>query len=115
MTPFAVAEEDRPLYHAAASMASNYLVTLEGAAERLFATCGVTREQFVPLVRSALDHWAELGARNALTGPVVRGDTETVARQRTAIETRAADLLPLWDVLTTATQSLAREPAEAAR
>ena len=115
MIPFAVAEGDRPLYHAAASMASNYFVTLEGAAERLFATCGVKREQFVPLVRSALDHWSELGARNALTGPVVRGDGETVARQRGAIEQRAADLLPLWDALTAATRSLANEPAEAAR
>jgi predicted short-subunit dehydrogenase-like oxidoreductase (DUF2520 family) len=115
MIPFSIAEGDRPLYHAAASMASNYFVTLEGAAERLFATCGVTRDQFVPLVRSALDHWAELGARNALTGPVVRGDTGTIARQRAAIEHRAPDLLTLWDVLTTATQSLASEPAEAAR
>lgn len=109
MRPFAVAEADRALYHAAASMASNYFVTLEGAAERLFAMCGVPRELVAPLVQSAVDNWAELGARDALTGPVVRGDDATVARQRAAIESRAPELVPLWDVMTTATRTLATE------
>jgi predicted short-subunit dehydrogenase-like oxidoreductase (DUF2520 family) len=80
MRPFAVADADRALYHAAASMAANYLVTLEGAAERLFDLCGVRREDSEPLVRSAVDNWARLGAHAALTGPVARGDHGTVAR-----------------------------------
>ena len=57
-----VADEDRAAYHAAASIASNFLVTLEGAAERLAATAGVERELLAPLVRAAVENWARLGA-----------------------------------------------------
>jgi predicted short-subunit dehydrogenase-like oxidoreductase (DUF2520 family) len=111
MRPFLVSDDDRRLYHAAASLASNYFVALEGVAERLFADCGVSRDRVVPLVQSALDHWAEVGARDALTGPVVRGDEDTVARQRDALASRAPELIPLWDVMTATTRALAREPA----
>ena len=58
MTPFAVADEDRAAYHAAASVASNLLVALEGAAERLAATAGVPREALAPLVRASAENWA---------------------------------------------------------
>lgn len=109
MRPFTVADADRELYHAAASMASNYLVTLEGAAEQLGAVAGVDRELFVPLVRAAVENWARLGAAAALTGPIARGDAATASRQRTAVESRAPRLLPLWDALATATRDLASE------
>jgi predicted short-subunit dehydrogenase-like oxidoreductase (DUF2520 family) len=111
-----VADEDRAAYHAAASIASNYLVTLEGAAERLAGTAGVDRALLAPLVRAAVDNWARLGAEGALTGPLARGDEATVARQRDAVEERAPDLLPLFDALTEATRDLAagRAPAPAA-
>ena len=62
MRPVEVADADRAAYHAAASIAANFLVTLEGAAERLAATAGVPRELLVPLARAALDNWAALGA-----------------------------------------------------
>ncbi len=101
-----IAEEDRVAYHAAASIASNFLVTLEGAAERLAATAGVTRAQLAPLVRAAVEDWAERGAGDALTGPIARGDEETVARQRAAVAERAPDLLELFDALAGATRSL---------
>jgi predicted short-subunit dehydrogenase-like oxidoreductase (DUF2520 family) len=101
-----VADEDRAAYHAAASIASNFLVTLEGAAERLAATAGVDRELLAPLVRAAVDNWAAQGAERALTGPIARGDEETVARQRAAVEERAPDLLPLFDALVDATRAL---------
>jgi predicted short-subunit dehydrogenase-like oxidoreductase (DUF2520 family) len=101
-----VADEDRVAYHAAASIASNFLVTLEGAAERLAATAGVDRELLVPLVRAAVENWAAHGAEHALTGPIARGDEDTVARQRAAIEDRAPDLLPLFDALVDATRAL---------
>ena len=109
MKPFFVADADRPVYHAAASLASNYLVTLEGAAERLGNVAGVERELFVPLVRTAVENWARLGARGALTGPIARGDTATAERQRGAVATRAPELLPLWDALATATRALAHD------
>ena len=102
-----VADEDRAAYHAAASVASNFLVTLESAAERLAASAGVERAALVPLVRASVENWARLGAREALTGPIARGDEATVERHRAAIGERAPDLLPLYDVLAGATRELA--------
>ncbi|HXE43693.1 MAG TPA: DUF2520 domain-containing protein [Conexibacter sp.] len=107
LTPTDVADEDRAAYHAAASIASNFLVTLEAAAERLAETAGVDRAALVPLVRATVENWASLGPDRALTGPIARGDRETVERQREAIEQRTPDLLPLFDALTTATRELA--------
>jgi predicted short-subunit dehydrogenase-like oxidoreductase (DUF2520 family) len=104
MRPVHVADEDRAAYHAAASIAANFLVTLEGAAERLAATAGVPRELLVPLARAALKNWAEQGAERALTGPVARGDEATIARQRAAIEERAPDLLETFDALVAASR-----------
>ena len=102
-----VAPEDRAAYHAAASMASNFLVALEGAAERLAATAGVDRALLAPLVRATVENWAQLGAERALTGPIARGDEATVARQREAVHERAPELAPLFDALADATRALA--------
>lgn len=102
-----ISPQDRVAYHAAASVASNFLVTLEAAAERLAATAGVTRAMLAPLVRATVDNWATLGPERALTGPVARGDHATVARQRQAITERTPDLLPLFDALSEATRELA--------
>ena len=107
MRPTEVADADRAAYHAAASIASNYLVTLEGAAERLAVTAGVDRALLAPLVRAAVENWARLGARDALTGPIARGDEATVSRQRAAVAERAPDLLPLFDTLADSTRALA--------
>jgi predicted short-subunit dehydrogenase-like oxidoreductase (DUF2520 family) len=102
-----VADADRTAYHAAATIAANFVTTLEGAAERLAATAGVERALLAPLVAAAVDNWARLGAERALTGPIVRGDEETVERQRAAVAERVPDLLPMWDVLVEATRALA--------
>jgi predicted short-subunit dehydrogenase-like oxidoreductase (DUF2520 family) len=108
MVPVRIAPEDRVLYHAAATIASNFLVTLEAAAERLAAGVGLERRLLVPLVRATVENWAELGGERALTGPVARGDEATVAAQRAAIEDRAPELRELFDGLVDATRSLAR-------
>jgi predicted short-subunit dehydrogenase-like oxidoreductase (DUF2520 family) len=102
-----VADADRTAYHAAATIAANFVTTLEGAAERLAATAGVERALLAPLVAAAVDNWARLGAERALTGPIVRGDEETVGRQRAAVAERVPDLLPMWDALVEATRALA--------
>ena len=102
-----VAEHDRAAYHAAASIASNFLVTLEAAAGRVAEAAGVERELLVPLVRATVENWARLGPERALTGPVARGDEVTIARQRAAVEHVAPDLMPLFDELVTATRALA--------
>ncbi len=106
MRAFTLSDEDRAAYHAGASIASNFLVTLEAAAERVAATAGLERELLVPLVRATVENWAVLGAERALTGPVARGDERTVAVQRTAVLERAPELLPVFDALTEATRAL---------
>jgi predicted short-subunit dehydrogenase-like oxidoreductase (DUF2520 family) len=101
-----IGPDDRALYHAAASAASNFLVTVEGLAERLAAQVGLDRAALTPLVLATVGNWATAGARGALTGPVARGDEETVGRQRAAVAASAPDLLPLWDALVTGTRQL---------
>jgi predicted short-subunit dehydrogenase-like oxidoreductase (DUF2520 family) len=81
-------------------------VTLEGAAERLGAIAGVDRELLLPLVRAAVENWARVGARRALTGPIARGDLATAERQQAAVASRAPELVPLWNALASATHAL---------
>jgi predicted short-subunit dehydrogenase-like oxidoreductase (DUF2520 family) len=107
MIPARVEDGDRAAYHAAASIASNFLVTLEAAAERLAASAGAPRELLVPLVRATVENWAAHGPQRGLTGPIARGDDATVARQRAAVAERAPDLLVLFDALAEATRELA--------
>ncbi|XPP26839.1 MAG: DUF2520 domain-containing protein [Leucobacter sp.] len=109
MQTFRLADEDRAAYHAAASIASNFLVTLEGIAERLAATAGVPRAALVPLVEASVRNWAALGAAAALTGPIARGDETTVADQRAAVAGRLPERLETFDALAAATRDLARE------
>jgi len=106
MAAVEIDDADRAAYHAAASIASNFLVTLEAAAERIGATAGVDRAMLVPLVEAAVANWAVLGPAGALTGPIARGDGETVDRQRAAIEERTPELLELFDALTDSTRQL---------
>jgi predicted short-subunit dehydrogenase-like oxidoreductase (DUF2520 family) len=112
LLPFEIEDRDRTVYHAAASIASNFLVTLELAAERLAGEAGVSREALLPLVRATVENWGQIGAE-ALTGPIARGDTATVARQREAIAERTPELLGLFDVLGQATRELALSTARA--
>jgi len=114
MRPVHVADEDRAAYHAAASIASNFLVTVEGFAERLAASAGVEREPLVALVRASVENWAAAGAARALTGPIARGDEETVRRQRAAVAERSPEDLELFDALTDATRRLAAAARTAA-
>ncbi len=111
MRPVEVADADRAAYHAAAAIASNFLVTLEAAAERLAATTGLDRTALVPLVRATVDNWAAVGGERALTGPIARGDEVTVRRHRAAIEERTPELTALYDALADATRALATHAA----
>lgn len=109
MTLFTVT--DRAGYHAAASFASNYVLAVLDAAERLAADAGVdnARDVLAPLVRQTVDNWQSRGAAEALTGPIARGDDATVARQRAA----SARFAELFDALAAATREIAnRQNAE---
>jgi predicted short-subunit dehydrogenase-like oxidoreductase (DUF2520 family) len=100
MRPFTVPEERRAAYHAAASIASNFLVALEESAADLLARIGIedARELLAPLVRTTAANWADHG-RHALTGPIARGDEATVARHVAALREHAPELLPLYEAL----------------
>ena len=115
MRPFEIADSHRPAYHAAASIASNFLVTLEAAAEQVAAGAGLepaeARALLAPLVRTTVENWSELGPERALTGPVARGDDATVARQRAAVAEIAPASLALFDELAARTRALAAQEA----
>ena len=93
LKPFDLADAHRPLYHAGAAIASNYLVTLHDVASDLFGAAGAPPEALVPLMRRTIDNGFEL------TGPISRGDWETVDRHRRAIREAKPDLEPLYDML----------------
>ena len=92
-------------------------MTLEAAAERVAAAAGLdgheARALLAPLVRRTVENWAALGPERALTGPVVRGDDETVGAQRAAVERVAPELLGLFDELLGATRALAERAVPA--
>jgi len=79
----------KALYHAAAVMACNYVVSLLEAAEQLMRQAGIdgqtARKALGPLVRASIANVARLGPAEALTGPIARGDTETVRRHLAAL------------------------------
>jgi predicted short-subunit dehydrogenase-like oxidoreductase (DUF2520 family) len=111
MTPFEIDDEGRAAYHAAASVASNFTVTLLAAAERIAAGAGLApheaRALLAPLVRRTVDSVAQLDPERALTGPIARGDHDTVEAQRRALEEAAPELLDLFDELVRHTRALA--------
>ena len=80
-----VAETGWVRYHAAAVIASNHLVALLGQAERVAGSVGAPVEAFLDLARGSLADVAALGPKDALTGPVKRGDTATVERHLDAL------------------------------
>jgi predicted short-subunit dehydrogenase-like oxidoreductase (DUF2520 family) len=108
MQPIEVSDEERVAYHAAASIAANFLVTLETIAERVGERAGVNRRHLLPLARAALENWASLGPV-ALTGPIARGDDAIVKKHRAEIRKHAPEFLSAWDALAKATKRIVLE------
>ncbi|OPY63262.1 MAG: Rossmann-like domain protein [Pelotomaculum sp. PtaU1.Bin065] len=79
---FTIAAKDKPLYHAAACIASNYLVSLMHLATGLFSRFGLSREEafqaLLPLVQGTVSNIAQVSPAPALTGPIARGDGTTL-------------------------------------
>jgi predicted short-subunit dehydrogenase-like oxidoreductase (DUF2520 family) len=99
--PFRLADAAKPLYHAAAVFCSNYLVTVEAVAEELFRAAGVSDPiaTFEPLARATLDAALARGPGEALTGPAVRGDAGTIARNVMALQQHAPETIPAYVAL----------------
>src|SRR5919198_3069462 len=93
LKPFELADEARPLYHAGAAIASNYLVTLHRVASELLAAAGAPAEALEPLMTRTIENGFEL------TGPIERGDWETVEAHVRAIHDEAPDLEPMYRAL----------------
>lgn len=87
---FLLRPEDKPLYHTACSLASNFLVTLLDTAMCLFQQAGLTKhvasQILFPLVQGTLQNVKKFNAGSALTGPIVRGDKDSVQKQLKALE-----------------------------
>lgn len=98
LQPFEVADADRTLYHAAAVIGGNFLVTLHRVAVRLLAEVGAPPEAIVPLMQRTIDNGFDL------TGPIARGDTSTVEAHLEALSERDPDLVALYRALAEATR-----------
>jgi predicted short-subunit dehydrogenase-like oxidoreductase (DUF2520 family) len=101
LRPFDLEDDRRAAYHAGAAVASNYLVTLRAAARSLLEAAGAPPEALDPLIRGVMDTGFEL------TGPIARGDWETVERHLAVIRTERPELEELYLVLAEATAQLA--------
>ncbi len=113
-----IADDAKPVYHAAAVFASNYLVVLLAVAERLAASAGAdpadAREAFTTLAAGALASVKDLGPEKALTGPIARGDVETVQAHLSRL---SASDRPLYSRLARAALEMSETglPADAVR
>jgi predicted short-subunit dehydrogenase-like oxidoreductase (DUF2520 family) len=101
LRPFELDDASRAAYHAGAAMASNYLVTLRGAAGSLLEAAGAPPEALGPLMRGVIETGFEL------TGPIARGDWETVERHLAVIRAERPELEELYLVLAAETAKIA--------
>ena len=101
LRPFTLDDDKRAAYHAGAAVASNYLVTLRAAAQSLLEAAGAPPEALDPLIRGVMDTGFEL------TGPIARGDWETVERHLAVIRAERPELEELYAVLVKATARVA--------
>ncbi len=107
LRPFDLEDDKRAAYHAGAAMASNYLVTLRAAARSLLDAAGAPPDALDPLIRGVMDTGFEL------TGPIARGDWQTVERHLAVIRAERPELEELYLVLAEATARIAgRDPHE---
>jgi predicted short-subunit dehydrogenase-like oxidoreductase (DUF2520 family) len=100
LEPFALADDKRAAYHAGAAIASNYLVTLRRAAGSLLEAAGAPPEALDPLMRRTIENGFDL------TGPIARGDWETVDAHRAAIRSERPELEPMYVTLAETTKAL---------
>src|SRR3989441_12034598 len=110
MRPFRIATKSKAIYHAGAVFASNYLVVVEAIAQRLLRHAGLSDADawaaLRPLVEGTFENLTRHEPREALTGPVVRGDTATIVRH---LQSLAVDDAKLYRALGRAALELAQK------
>ena len=109
--PVSIPAEDRPLYHAAATLGCGYLVTLLHSAVSVWQAMGFSpqeaMEAIYPMSRVTLETAARIGTSATATGPAVRGDAATIRSHLEALSRRLPELVPLHRALTEASLPLA--------
>ena len=110
-----VSAADKVAIHAAASVISNFTVTVASLAREILQTTRLGEQEIVgmlqPLLEGTVANIRERGPDRALTGPVVRGDTETVARHVEMLADRAPHLITAYVAIVTETVRIARKTA----
>ncbi|MEM1054028.1 MAG: Rossmann-like and DUF2520 domain-containing protein [Bacteroidota bacterium] len=103
--------EAKPRYHLAAAMTSNFVVTLLGMVQEVLASLDIDRRDGLamlePLLRGTMDNLARRGPEEALTGPVVRGDLDTIRSHGLALRQNLPQLVPAYAALSVETVRLA--------
>ena len=111
--PIFISPEQKPLYHAAACMASNYLVSLMSVVESIYLSIGLSQKDahraYLPLVQGSLKNIERQGCANALTGPIARGDSGTIAKHIQAIDDHLPQHANLYADMGNITLELARQ------
>lgn len=111
--PFILTREQKPLYHAAACTASNFLVTLVATAGEMLSYCGIDAKDagrlFAPLLSGTVKNLSTLGPQSALTGPIVRGDILTVEKHLAALEALPEEVRRIYRLMGEKTVDLAEE------
>lgn len=105
--PFDLDDASKPLYHAAAAAAANYTLATLAVSQRLFEASGVPFEAAKPLVGAVVDNAFELGPIGALTGPIARGDLDTVRAQVEAVRSSAPELADAFEAMARVTATVA--------
>ena len=111
--PHQLDPKQKPLYHAGAVVASNYLVTLAGLAVQLFEEAGIDKkealESLLPLMKGTLQNLEKVGLPQALTGPIARGDVDVI---REHLEHMPEEIDPVYRALGIYTLDIGKKKIE---
>jgi len=111
-----LAAADKVLYHAAAVVSSNFFIALEEMAINMMAGIGVesdtARRMLLPLIRGSFENLERVSPAEALTGPIARGDDQTVAAHLTALQVKFPDYVPAYRLLAGLNVDLAMQKSE---
>ena len=115
--PFVIDSQQKALYHAATVMTCNYLVSLLELGQKMLTAAGVSPQQSAnplePLIRQTLDNYFNTDATSALTGPISRGDTATVASHIQALQQQPNNWQQVYRALGNTTRAIAAKQGQA--